>query len=792
MKKGSVAAVVFFCILSIGLRAQTDPDSTAGKRPSTPDSLAVPSPTEQSPASDKDAEPLVVPPPLDTADSFAPEPPPPAAPKLPTALRKANLAFNEQAYAEAIPWYEKAKKADPSNKMILSNLAECYRLTNNTQGQIDNYAALVAINAAEPIQELYYGEALMQSGDAEKARVFFERYSIDERGKELASSFERNKEFLKNADAYSLTPAAFNSPQSDICAVKYFDYTVFASTRSKVKWIRNEHAWTNSAYQKMYIQRKDGNGKNLKPILFMSDLNSRFNDGPITFTKDFNMMYFTRNNPGKEEKSKEGLSKLTILMAYMDETGFSDVELMPFDNVQYNYTHPSISPDGYTLFFASDMPGGFGGMDIYRVRKDSLGVWGKVENLGNKVNTAGQELFPYFSPDSILYFASNGHLGLGGLDLYEAKMKNDKVSRIYNMGVPINSNYDDFGLFVAEDLKSGYLSSNRKAGGLDDDIYEVEFLRKVKRGKEVTLRLLDKQSGEPADSLQLIVNGDTLLSNDKGELNLSVEDETPYRIQFQHPGYFPMRDSLDSESSEEESFSREYIVEKDPKVELMALVTDTRTKLPLDSVKIRVTDINNSFEFPQYLTGDSGLYNLKLPEKRIGDKLAYLIRLDRPGYLQRTVVYTGDVTRAGAIDISKDLNFSLGKIEVGMDLAKMIDLKPIYFDLGKAKIRPDAAIELDKIVQVMNEYPGMYIELGAHTDCRAAAKANLKLSDERAKASAAYIVKKGIKKERIVGKGYGETKLLNDCACEGKVQSNCTEEEHSLNRRTEFIITKMK
>jgi outer membrane protein OmpA-like peptidoglycan-associated protein len=155
-------------------------------------------------------------------------------------------------------------------------------------------------------------------------------------------------------------------------------------------------------------------------------------------------------------------------------------------------------------------------------------------------------------------------------------------------------------------------------------------------------------------------------------------------------------------------------------------------------------------------------------------------------------VFTKDITSPGVLDMNQSMSFSLGKIEVGMDLAKMIDLKPIYFDLGKSTIRPDAATELDKIVQVMNEYPGMYIELGSHTDCRSSAKSNLKLSDQRAKASAAYIVKKGIKKERIVGKGYGETKLLNACACEDKVISTCTEEEHSINRRTEFIVTKLK
>jgi len=156
------------------------------------------------------------------------------------------------------------------------------------------------------------------------------------------------------------------------------------------------------------------------------------------------------------------------------------------------------------------------------------------------------------------------------------------------------------------------------------------------------------------------------------------------------------------------------------------------------------------------------------------------------------VIFTHTIEKPGEINMNESLNLSLGKVEVGMDLAKMIDMKPIYFDLGKSTIRKDAAIELDKIVQVMNEYPNMSVELGSHSDCRGAAAQNLKLSASRAQASAAYIVKKGINKTRIVGKGYGESKLLNNCGCEGKVVSTCTEDEHAANRRTEFIITKLK
>jgi outer membrane protein OmpA-like peptidoglycan-associated protein len=167
------------------------------------------------------------------------------------------------------------------------------------------------------------------------------------------------------------------------------------------------------------------------------------------------------------------------------------------------------------------------------------------------------------------------------------------------------------------------------------------------------------------------------------------------------------------------------------------------------------------------------------------------VRVEKPGYLQRTAVFTHEITKPGEVNMNETVNLSLGKVEVGMDLAKMIDMKPIYFDMGKSTIRKDAAIELDKIVQVMNEYPNMIIELGSHTDCRSSAASNLKLSNARAKASANYIIKKGVNKLRITGKGYGETKLLNNCLCEGSMQSSCSEDEHAKNRRTEFIITKL-
>jgi len=705
------------------------------------------------------------------------------------ALKKANILFSQKAYAEAIPYYEKARIADNTNTLVLSNLGDCYRLTNNTPGQLHCYGELVRAGSAEPKHNLYYGQALVTMGEADKAQPFFEKYTADNRGKELASSMNKTKAYTRNMDAYVVTIAPFNSTQNDYCAVKFNDNIVFASTREKTAWIKRQQGWTNGDYVGLYTTEMDGS---TIPTPFMGDLNSKYNDGPICFSKDYNTVYFTRNNTKKEERAKDGTLKLKILEATLDQNGFSMVKILPFNNNDYNFAHPALSPDGYVLYFASDMEGGKGGMDVYRSRKDSSGVWGTPENLGDAVNTAGNDVFPYVAPNGVLYFSSDGHDGLGGLDIYEAKMKEGQFTKIYNMGEPVNSKNDDFGIFIFDDNKNGYISSNRKVGGMDDDVYTLQILREVKRGKDVTILTKDKTSGEPIPGAKVVINGDTVLTNEKGEYLANAEEDVNYKLHALKTDYFDVEDSMSTKSSPEDAFTREMLLEKDPKLFLRGLITDAKTNSLLEGVTIKVTDISTNAELDKYTTTASGDYFKFLYGSKIGDNLTYLIKLEKEGYLPRTVIFTHTIDKPGEVNLNESLNLSLGKVEVGMDIGKMIDLKPIYFDMGKSNIRVDAAMELDKIVQVMNEYPNMYIELGSHTDCRSSAASNLKLSAARAKASAAYIVKKGINKMRISSKGYGETKILNNCLCEGSMKSDCPEEEHAKNRRTEFVITKLK
>ncbi len=221
------------------------------------------------------------------------------------------------------------------------------------------------------------------------------------------------------------------------------------------------------------------------------------------------------------------------------------------------------------------------------------------------------------------------------------------------------------------------------------------------------------------------------------------------------------------------------------------MVTDRANGQPLDSVYIKVVDLTTGKTVIDEMTTSSGDVMKPLLENKVGDCLKYQIILQRRGYLGKTLKFNHCIDKPGLVSLHQKLDFGMDKLEVGMDIGKVLKINPIYFDLNKYNIRPDAAAELAIIVQVMNDNPTMVIELGSHTDCRSSYAYNEKLSDNRAKSSAKWVREKISNPERIYGKGYGEAILVNGCACEGAVKSTCTEEEHQLNRRTEFIIKKL-
>jgi outer membrane protein OmpA-like peptidoglycan-associated protein len=393
-----------------------------------------------------------------------------------------------------------------------------------------------------------------------------------------------------------------------------------------------------------------------------------------------------------------------------------------------------------------------------------------------------------------LFYSSDGNAGLGGLDIFVAQYKNEKVGKILNVGAPVNSSKDDFSFVLDDAQKNGYFASNREGGKGDDDIYSFNLLKPFSFGKTIKGKAKDKDGNSLAGTVIQLKDNDgkvigEVTTDKDGNYNFSIEDEKEFQLTGKKDDFNDGQNSVKT-NPEQSEYNVDVVLEKTPKISLYALITDSKSKEPIDGVKLTITAVNGS-SVGEFTTTKSGEFSKSLDGNKVGDQLNYTVKIEKQGYLSKTVTFTKTIDKPGQINLHEYLDVSIGKLEVGGDLAKMIDVKPIYFDLGKFNIRKDAALELDKIIKVMNEYPTMVIELGSHTDCRSSAESNMKLSDNRAKSSAEYIKKKITNPDRITGKGYGETKLLNGCVCEGAVKSTCSEDEHQKNRRTEFIIVHM-
>lgn len=449
-----------------------------------------------------------------------------------------------------------------------------------------------------------------------------------------------------------------------------------------------------------------------------------------------------------------------------------------------------MTADGLTMFFASDMKGGQGGTDIW-MTEFTNNAWSKPTNLGPNVNTRGNEMFPFIHPDGLFFFASDGHQGLGGLDVLYTDLAKGNAGAVKNPGAPINSGADDFSLVLNNEMTRGYFATNRKGGKGDDDI--MMFDLSAPFGGSIVLigTAIDAMTREP------LANAHIDLKDHSGVVVTSVVTgpDGAYSFPLEADQQVGLTGSLEDYRKEHAKAStvgmkdmdttlvRDLLLYPENALALVVRVKNAKTGEQLDGVDVQVLEANGGKEVIGGRTGAQGDIRSVLEGIAPGDELQYKVILSKKGFVPEEKMYRRKVEAVGEVLVLEDLV----PLEVGGDLAKLIDINPIYFDLNKFNIRPDAAVELQKIIDVMNEYPTMVIELGSHTDSRGSDAYNESLSDKRAKSSAAYIVSKGIAETRITGKGYGEVKLVNHC----KNGVKCSKADHQANRRTEFIILKM-
>lgn len=709
----------------------------------------------------------------------------------------ADKKFDNFEFASAAPIYEELSKSKKAKSLHHIRAAECNsHLGNYKKAQI-YYEKTNATNSLSD-QDLYnYYQVLKYNEEYTKAEEVFSKISSD-KYKLIRDNIKKRKlnlqELKKDSANFELKNLSINSAENDFCPYLFNNELYFLSSRRNTSLKGSKYGWDDSYYLDAYkATNENGVFNGVKPL--RDNVNSKTHEGPLCFTKDGKTEFITKNSQvlKKAETNSAPLFQLKLLYRNKENEKWSDWIEFPYNSESYSCGHPAVNNDGSTLYFSSDMPGSYGQSDIWMSHFKN-GKWEKPINLGPSVNSEGRELFPMLYDNEVLFYSSDGKIGLGGLDVFYTLAGEDTYFEAQNLGYPINSEQDDFGFFAQSDT-NGFLSSNR--GSSKDDIYSFRNKKHIISG-EIHLIIKDSETKDVLSGADLVLydeKGKVLShhsSDAHGEIRLYVLAGKNYKSGCIKTGYTDKEIILnESEFAKNPESKKEILLDK--KIYgLAGQITDGESFAPLEKVTVSIFDASGKKELSKYSTDASGKFKQIFEDKKRGDELNWTVKIEKEGYITKTQILKTVISKEGFIQLSDLMNTKLYKIKLGADLGKMIDLKPIYFDLGKFSIREDAALELNKIVGLMNENPSMTIELGSHTDCRGTASSNLSLSDKRAKSSAAYIVSKGIDKARIYGKGYGESKLINDCKCEGTVQSKCDEDTHAQNRRTEFKIVKIK
>lgn len=620
---------------------------------------------------------------------------------------KGDSQYNDLAYVDATQTYLKVAEKGYRSKELFEKLGDSYYFNANLKEANKWYAELFTLNETVENEYYYrYSQTLKAVEDYKRADEMLDKFhklsSNDIRGNLYNEHKDYKKIIDKNSGRYIVKTTAVNTGQSDYGTAFFGEKILFSTSRDSTGFAKNQTKWTNQSFTNFYVASKTEDDDLKDPKRFSRVINSKFHEDTPVFTKDLKTVYFTRNNfiNGKIGRDQKQIINLKLYRAVLKEGKWEDVTELPFNSDEYSVAHPALSPDEKTLYFASNMPGTNGQSDIFKVNILGENKYSQPEKISGGINTEARETFPFISKDNELYFASDGHQGLGGLDVFVAKIQPDgSIGKVINIGAPINGPMDDFAFIIDNSTRKGFFSSNRANGKGLDDIY-------------------------------------------------SFTESTPLIL--------------------------------DCKSQLAGIVSDKDSKDLLPGSIVSLFD--DKFNLLSKVSADhKATYQF---EVKCGQK--YYVRAEKQDYEtdeQNVIIAESGEKMYVPLAIGKKVK----EVKVGTDLAQTLNIKMIYFDLDKANIRPDAQAELAKIVEIMKVNPTMKIDVRSHTDSRQTNIYNEKLSNARARSTIAWLIKKGIERERLSGKGYGESQLVNNCS-DGV---NCSETEHQLNRRSEFIILKL-
>ncbi|MDI1318341.1 OmpA family protein [Flavobacterium sp.] len=602
-----------------------------------------------------------------------------------SATAKADKLFESYQYVAAIEEYQKLAESKNANQYIFNQLAESYYNVFDSENASKWYAKAVK-EKADAETYYRYAQTLKTLGKYQEANkqmdVFAKMMPKDERAKGHLANPNYIPSLSSNTKLFDVVQTNIKSKgqQSDFGAVLTNENTLyFASTRNTSN---KTDKWNDQPYLDIYKATREANGNFSEPIA-VKELNTPFHDGPLTLSADGNTMFFARDghSEGQYEKNKKSNIKVGqqgIYKATKVDGKWANVEALPINSTSYSVTNPSLSKDGKTLYFASNMPGGIGESDIWKITVDGTN-YGKPENLGANVNTADRENFPFISDDTTLYFASSGRQGLGGYDVFKINLTTNEQPQ--NLGKPVNTEKDDFSFSFNKNANVGYFSSNRNGS---DAIYVAT---PVCKAEAIVVVISSKTKAVLANASVAILDAkgniiETKLTNAQGKVSYDVECNVGYGLKVSASNFESNSAAVKASKSGE-----------------------TLVEVALDPTSVIITDTE-------------------------------------------------------------------------------VILNPIYFEYDKNNITAQGAVELDKLVKVMRDYPMMVIFVKSHTDSKGSAGYNLTLSEKRAQSTVQYLISKGIPNGRLSGKGFGSNEQKVKCG------TNCTPEQDAQNRRSEFLIVK--
>lgn len=684
---------------------------------------------------------------------------------------KGDQMFEDLYFEQAIDYYNTALRKKPGDSNLTLKVAECYRQLRDYDNAEHWYRKALQISSLPDIGKYYFAETLTANGKYSEAAGWYDKYMQeapgDTRPVRKMEGISNKRYFFRDSTLIELTRININSEEADFGAAAYDQGIIFLSSRNRELFIDNDFLREESLLD-MYYSEKNSNGKYTPPVPFSKIVNTKYHEGPAAFSTDGRLIIFSRSNylNGKRIIGADGKTKVQLFIADRKGNAWKDVRPFQYNNINYNIGHPAFSLTNDTLFFSSDMPGGYGGSDLYACVKSGDG-WSPPVNLGEVINTEGDEMYPQLISNR-LFFSSNGFGGLGGMDIYKAVYENNAWGGVANLGYPINSSFDEINYQIDPQSHMGYISSNRKGGEGKEDIYAFTQLGLVLNGvamqmyeedlpvTEAVITLLDQDGKEIS----------TVLTDDNGYFHFYIPFDEDFTISASKKGYTllaPLKVS-----------SRGSLVDMDTvdlflwKNELFSKgkVYSNETQALLPGVTVIMEDLSTG-KADSLITSEDGEYSFLLfPERR------YRVTAKKENYLPSAFnLSTANLRRGDLVnDIILETEF----------LEKVV----IFFDFDKYDLKTEGIPDLQRMVDYLKSHPETGLNIGAHADCRGTREYNQDLSNNRAKTTLEYFTSHGISIKRITWQGFGEALLTNRCS-DGV---ECTEPEHAKNRRAELKI----